>query len=151
MQIKQTRDTMSEIYCDALRIRNSVFVKEQGVPFELEVGSPIDEAHSVHFVGYVEGRALATVRLLVDSEDKTQAVVQRMAVLKEARGKGYANLLLESLLDFSHKSDIQFLTLHAQLSARDLYAKFGFLPQGEIFEEAGIDHITMTYDLLTSN
>ena len=37
MQIKQTRDTMSEIYCDALRIRNTVFVKEQGVPFDLEV------------------------------------------------------------------------------------------------------------------
>ncbi|QPS71181.1 GNAT family N-acetyltransferase [Lactococcus garvieae] len=148
MQIKQTRDTMSEIYCDALRIRNTVFVKEQGVPFELEVGSPIDEAHSVHFVGYENGEALATVRLLVDSDDKTKAVVQRMAVLKEVRGKGYANLLMQSLLDFAQGAGITLLTLHAQLSAKGLYDKFGFEAQGEVFEEAGIDHITMIYDKL---
>ncbi|HBC90151.1 MAG TPA: GNAT family N-acetyltransferase [Lactococcus sp.] len=149
MQIKQTRDTMSEIYCDALRIRNTVFVKEQGVPFELEVGSPVDEAHSVHFVGYEAGNALATVRLLVDPSDKTHALVQRMAVLKEARGKGYANALLQQLLEFSKKSGLTLLTLHAQLSAKDLYEKFGFEVQGEIFKEAGIDHITMTYDKFT--
>ncbi|MCI3859933.1 GNAT family N-acetyltransferase [Lactococcus garvieae] len=144
MQIKQTRDTMSEIYCDALRIRNTVFVKEQGVPFDLEVGSPIDEAHSVHFVGYEEGKALATVRLLVDSEDKKHAVVQRMAVLKEERGKGYANVLLQSLLDFCNQSGITLLTLHAQLSAKGLYEKFGFQAQGETFTEAGIEHVTMS-------
>ena len=32
MEIRVTRDTMSDIYFDALRIRNQVFVKEQGVP-----------------------------------------------------------------------------------------------------------------------
>ncbi|MFK5292669.1 GNAT family N-acetyltransferase, partial [Lactococcus lactis] len=29
MEIRVTRDTMSDIYFDALRIRNQVFVKEQ--------------------------------------------------------------------------------------------------------------------------
>lgn len=35
------------------------------------------------------------------------------------------------------------LHLHAQLPARDFYARQGFLPEGEVFEEAGIGHQQM--------
>lgn len=57
MEIRVTRDMMSDIYFDALRIRNQVFVKEQGVPYELEVGNALEEASAVHFVLYDEGVA----------------------------------------------------------------------------------------------
>ena len=144
MIIKNTRDTMSQVYFDALKIRNTVFVKEQGVPYSLEMASPKDEAMSVHFVFYNdEGKACATVRLLMD-EVHENVTLQRMAVLKEERGKGYAAQLLNELLDFSKKHQFHKITLHAQLTARGLYAKFGFTEEGEIFEEAGIKHITMT-------
>lgn len=142
MEIKITRDTMSEIYFDALRIRNQVFVKEQGVPYELEVGNAIEEASAVHFVLYDEKSARATVRLLVQPDQNT-ALVQRMAVLKEFRGRDYARFLLNQLLEFAQQAGIQEVILHAQLSARGLYAKFGFEEFGEIFEEAGIQHISM--------
>ena len=141
MDIKQTRDTMSATYFDALHIRNAVFVKEQGVPYALEMESPKDEAAAVHFVLYENGKALATLRLLDN-------VLQRMAVLAEARGKGYANILLQAVIDFAKSAGISELMLHAQLSALGLYDKFGFEPEGEIFEEAGIQHITMKKSLL---
>ena len=35
MIIKHTRDTLSETYLDAVAIRNTVFVKGQGVPLAL--------------------------------------------------------------------------------------------------------------------
>lgn len=140
MEIKQTRDTLSTTYFDALSIRNAVFVKEQGVPYALEMESPKDEAQAVHFVLYNGGKALATVRLLGN-------VVQRMAVLAEARGKGYANVLLEEVFRFARQSGLNELLLHAQLSAQGLYARHGFKPEGEIFEEAGIQHITMKKSL----
>lgn len=70
MEIRVTRDMMSDIYFDALRIRNQVFVKEQGVPYELEVGNALEEASAVHFVLYDEGVAKGTVRLLTDLDEK---------------------------------------------------------------------------------
>lgn len=142
MEIKITRDTMSDIYFDALRIRQQVFVKEQGVPYALEVENAVEEASAVHFVLYVEGKACGTVRLLADLEDHS-ALIQRMAILKEERGKGYANLLLANLTEFAQTADITKLNLHAQLSAKGLYARHDFVEVGEIFEEAGIQHITM--------
>lgn len=142
MEIKITRDTLSDIYFDALRIRNTVFVKEQGVAYELEVGDALEEASSVHFVLYDGEIALGTVRILADLEQKT-GLLQRMAILKEYRGKGYAPLLINRLLDFAQEMELQSLSLHAQLSVRAMYIKFGFAEVGEIFEEAGIEHITM--------
>ena len=142
--IRNTRDTMSEIYLAALKIRNEVFVKEQGVPYALEVENPVEEAAAVHFVYFDDGgKALATVRLLVNAEDRTLALVQRMAVIKEARGQGIAAQLLTYLTDFAREHGVQTLILHAQLSARGFYDKAGFLSEGEVFEEAGIRHITM--------
>lgn len=142
MEIRVTRDTMSDIYFDALRIRNQVFVKEQGVPYELEVGNALEEASAVHFVLYDEGVAKGTVRLLTDLDEKT-ALVQRMAILKEARGHGYAAILIDRLIEFARETKLNKLELHAQLSARGLYSKFHFNEVGQIFEEAGIQHIQM--------
>lgn len=142
MEIRVTRDTMSDIYFDALRIRNQVFVKEQGVPYELEVGNALEEASAVHFVLYDEGVAKGTVRLLTYLDEKT-ALVQRMAILKEARGHGYAAILIDRLIEFAKETKLNKLELHAQLSARGLYSKFHFNEVGQIFEEAGIQHIQM--------
>jgi predicted GNAT family N-acyltransferase len=143
MIIKNTRDTMSDVYLDALRIRNEVFVKEQGVPQTLEVGSPVEEAKAVHFVYYDdEGRALGTVRLLLDDSCR-HGLIQRMAVIKSARGAGIATALLKNLTFFASEYGTRSLTLHAQISARGFYEKMGYSSKGEIFEEAGIQHITM--------
>lgn len=142
--IKNTRDTMSDVYLDALRIRNRVFVKEQGVPHSLEVGSPIEEAKAVHFVYYDEaGKAIGTVRLLIDDSCQS-GLIQRMAVIKSARGSGVAAKLMANLTDFAQEHGVQKLWLHAQLSAIGFYEKMGYSQEGEIFVEAGIQHITMT-------
>lgn len=50
MKVVQTKDTMSNIYLDAVRIRHQVFVVEQGVPLSREIDK--DEAHCIHFVLY---------------------------------------------------------------------------------------------------
>ncbi|MEY8514873.1 GNAT family N-acetyltransferase [Lactococcus taiwanensis] len=142
MEIRVTRDTMSDIYFDALRIRNQVFVKEQGVPYELEVGNALEEASAVHFVLYDGSVAQGTVRLLPHL-DEHSALIQRMAILKEGRNKGYGTLLLERLLEFSKASHIDKLELHAQVSAKAFYHKYLFTEVGAIFEEAGIAHIQM--------
>ena len=140
MKIVQTKDTMSEIYLDALRIRNHVFVEEQQVPLTLEIDE--NEAYSVHFVLYVKGVAKATVRLL--PMDATHVKVQRMAVEKDARGQGYGQFLLEAAEDFARKQGFTQITLGAQLSARPFYEKSGYVTRGPVFLDAGIEHVEMT-------
>lgn len=62
MKIKQTRNTLSDTYLDAVRIRQVVFVKGQGVPMSLEIDE--NEAYCLHFVLYDEqGQAAATCRI----------------------------------------------------------------------------------------
>ena len=63
--------------------------------------------------------------------------------LKEERGKGYAKLLVNAASTFAKDHEITEIILHAQLTARGLYEKLNFIPEGAIFEEAGIQHITM--------
>lgn len=143
MLIVQTKDTMSDIYLDAVRIRNQVFVKEQGVPIEIEIDK--NEAYAIHFVLYDDEEKrhpLATVRLL-PLNDQTMKL-QRMAVLSQFRGQGLGETIIQAAESFAHDQGFKKITLGAQLSAADFYQKLGYQKEGETFKDAGIDHITMT-------
>jgi predicted GNAT family N-acyltransferase len=66
--------------------------------------------------------------------------------LSAYRGQGIGCLLVEFVLaDIRQMSATQGkkIYLHAQVSAMGLYKKFGFVPEGEMFEEAGIQHYKM--------
>jgi predicted GNAT family N-acyltransferase len=70
-----------------------------------------------------------------------------MAVKKQMRGSDLGRRILQSLMDAATaRGDTQVL-LHAQCSAQGFYKRAGFIPQGEIFEEAGIAHIEMVCSL----
>ena len=70
-----------------------------------------------------------------------------MAVLKGYRGQTLGQQLMTYVLKYAKQQEIERVTLHAQLTAKTFYAKLGFQEEGEIFDEAGIEHITMTQKL----
>jgi len=79
MIIKHTRDTLSETYLDAVAIRNTVFVKGQGVPRSIEIDA--NEAYCIHFVLYDDkGKAAATVHL---SSTSIMAIKKSVTSLKK--------------------------------------------------------------------
>lgn len=137
MKILITKDTMSDIYLDAVRIRQKVFVQEQGVPANLEIDE--NEAYSVHFVLYTDDqKPAATVRLL-PLDDQTFKL-QRMAVLKDYRGNNLgAEIIAEAEL-FAKQQQFKKIELGAQLTAEKFYQKLGYIAYGEVFQDAGIDH-----------
>ena len=147
MIIKHTRDTLSETYLDAVAIRNTVFVKGQGVPHSIEIDA--NEAYCIHFVLYDDkDKAAATVRLL-PNKDLTQLILQRMAVLEAYQGQGLGSILLKEAEDFAQEQSFQTISLHAQLRALKFYLNNGYQEIGKIFEEAGIQHITVEKSLIS--
>ncbi len=116
-------------------IRTQVFVVEQNVAPELEWEG--DDHLFEHIIAYDNGHAVGTGR--VDASGR----IGRMAVLREARGRGIGEALLQALLERARERGLSSAHLHAQCHAQAFYARSGFVPYGEIFDEAGIDHIAM--------
>lgn len=130
----QHKATLSEI-------RFEVFVKEQGVPPDLELDEHDNEA--IHFLAFFksEDKPIATARLLADGH------IGRMAVLKPYRDQSVGRFLLDSVIDMARNNSYGKLFLNAQTDATGFYNKAGFIAEGEEFLDAGIPHIRMTKKL----
>ncbi|MFP3891364.1 GNAT family N-acetyltransferase [uncultured Ralstonia sp.] len=121
---------------EARAIRYDVFVIEQGVPVELEWDEWDDQCwHAL--ARDTAGRAVATGRLLPDGH------IGRMAVRQEARGTGVGARVLDALIDKARELGYPELVLNSQTHAMPFYARAGFTPEGDEYEEAGIPHRTM--------
>ncbi|MDY0906842.1 GNAT family N-acetyltransferase [Pedobacter sp. CFBP9032] len=117
-------------------IRKIVFVDEQSCPPELEWEH---EDESIHFLATHNGQPCGACRW---RKTDLGYKLERFAVLKDFRGQGVGRALIaEALSDLPE--DAHYIYLNSQLDAMSLYAKFGFIAEGEQFEEAGIQHFKM--------
>jgi len=121
-------------------IRTSVFIEEQGVPVARERDALDDSAQ--HWLA-VDGdeRPLGTIRMLNDGH------IGRMAVLKEARGRGIGGALLSAAVNYAKDQSLFDVYLHAQSHALAFYRGAGFEPYGDEFLDAGINHQAMRLQL----
>lgn len=125
---------------DARALRTEVFLQEQQIPLELEWDGADDAA--VHAVAYNRlGVPVATGRLLQQASGVGR--IGRMAVTRLLRGAGVGQAVLQALIQAALQRGDHTVVLHAQRSAQGFYARAGFVPQGDEFEEAGIAHIEM--------
>ena len=121
-------------------VRTQVFVQEQGIDAKDEWDSA--DADAVHAVVTNRfGHPLGTARLLKKSPGVAQ--IGRMAVVRVMRGSGLGGQLLNALVDIAKARGDKEVRLHAQTSAQAFYAREGFVPMGEPFDEVGIAHIEM--------
>jgi len=127
-----------------LRIRRAVFIEEQGVP-EADELDDLDHACR-HFLATAaqESRpseAQGTARLLFLDEDTAKA--QRVAVLAAQRGRGVGAALMFALEGEAARAGRSVMVLASQLSAAPFYERLGYARYGEVFVDAGIDHVMM--------
>lgn len=115
-------------------IREEVFVMEQNVPLALEWDE--HDASAQHFLAFIDQQAVATARLKSDGQ------IGRMAVRRPYRGQGIGDALLRFVLDTARATHDE-VYLHAQVQVKAFYQRHGFIEQGEVFKDAGIDHIHM--------
>ncbi len=128
-----------EVLERVFEIRRVVFVGEQNCPPELEWEH---EDESTHFLARISGVPAGACRW---RKTPNGYKLERFAVLSEYRGRGIGQELVSAVLN-DLPDDARYVYLNAQLDARGLYRKFGFVQVGEQFEEAGIQHFKMELD-----
>ena len=146
-----TAADLPELYA----LRHEVFVVGQAVPPELERDSL--DAGAQHAVAFLDGVLVGTGRLVSGQIDEQGSLVPgsagavgtigRMAVLADMRGAGIGRSLLDLLVASARSDGLPAVELHAQLHARGFYERAGFTPCGEIYLEAGIEHLGMRREL----
>ena len=121
---------------DAKKIREEVFVKEQGFQNEFD---EIDKK-SVHIVLYDENTPVAVCRLYCEN---FVYVLGRLAVIKNYRGKNIGSLMLEEAEKYVSEKGGNEIILHAQCRATGFYKKSGYSEYGEIDYDEYCPHIHM--------
>ncbi|RRG18774.1 GNAT family N-acetyltransferase [Weissella viridescens] len=137
LEIKR-QNGLGKIAEDALKIRDAVFIGEQGVSVQREHDGA--DQQRMHYVGYLDGKPATTARVLINGANWH---IERVATLKTARGSGHAQRLMRQIMDDASQSGIYTIDLNAQMTAMPFYEKLGFVRQGEVFVDAGMDHVEM--------
>ena len=136
-------------------LRHDVFVVGQGVPVELERDEL--DAGADHAVALRDDRVVGTGRLVdgrIDEDGRlepdtpgTVGTVGRMAVHDAVRRTGVGRALLDLLVQRAADRGLPAVELHAQVHARSFYERAGFTAFGEVYLEAGIEHLGMRREL----
>lgn len=133
--MKISKVSWAEAKAELSAIRRAVFIDEQAVPEELEWDG--EDEHALHVLVTEDDKPVGCARMLADGH------IGRMAVLPGYRGRGAGRLMLKTLLMEAEKLKRGRVFLNAQTRAAGFYAKYGFIPVGGEFPDAGIPHIRM--------
>ena len=126
-----------------LGIRQQVFVVEQGVP-EARERDGLDP-DCWHVLARNEaGQPIGCARLSPEHK------IGRMAVLSEWRSQGVGMALLRELIARARTLGWGEVTLAAQVSAMGFYEREGFIAHGDVFDDAGLAHRSMSLKLATT-
>lgn len=125
---------------DAYSIRREVFIHEQNVPEEEDIDGT--DHSCIHLVAYDNGIPVSTGRIMVTKED---FIIGRVATLKNYRGRGIATSVMHALINACAEMGSDRKILHAQLTALSFYTKLGFTAYGDVFLDAGIQHVAMEH------
>ncbi len=139
--IEVTRTEEDDDFDIIFKIRKIVFVQEQNVPEEEEWDE--FEHVSKHYIARYNDIPAGTARWRTTLTGDIK--LERFAVLQEYRGNGVGEALVRSLLQDVPKRLGTKIYLHAQIHVETFYKKFGFVSEGEPFEEAGISHVKMVW------
>ena len=138
MTVREARDAAEVQAARELRIR--VFCDEQGVEPELEVDGLDDEATQV--IALDESGVIATCRLRYPEAGVCK--LERMVVDARQRRLGVGAKLMDWAEEEARANGAKTMVLNSQLRAQAFYASCGYVPEGETFMDAGIEHIRMT-------
>ena len=116
-------------------IRHDVFVIGQNVPSEIEIDGKDPQCY--HVLITIDDIPIATGRMEKDGH------IGRIAVLESYRGKHYGQKIMNKLEEVAREEGIKRVYLGSQVHAMEFYSKLGYIPFGEYYFEAKMEHRRM--------
>lgn len=127
---------------EAMIVRTTVFVEEQGFVDEYDAIDPV----ATHFVMYDEdNNPVATCRVFtLDGQgEEGFFFLGRLAVIKEHRGRGLGAEIVTAAEAYVRAAGGEGILLHSQSAASGFYRAVGYTAFGEPDEEQGCPHVWM--------
>lgn len=128
----------------AMEVRRTVFIEEQGVPAAIEMDE--NDATAIHFVAYQYTQPIAAGR--IREIEPGFGKVERVCVLPEYRGQHIGIMLMEAMEEHARSIGMFKLKLNSQTYAIPFYEKLGYAITSDEFFEADISHHSMEKNLL---
>ncbi len=121
-------------------LRHKIFRIGQNVPYD-EDEIYEEELEAKSYLITLNEKPIGTIRYRKTEEGYK---VERFGILEQYRGKGYGYKSFEFFINMlAAKYNPCKIYFNAQIYVKGLYAKLGFIEEGESFLEAGIEHIKM--------
>lgn len=131
-------------YAAAMAVRTVVFVEEQGFPPHEEFDRW--DAAATHFGVWAGNGVVGTARLF----ERYPGVgkLGRVALRRECRGRGWGRLLVAAVVRHADQIGLPEVIADAQVQLLPFYESFGFIAEGEPFDEGGFTHRRIRRQLL---
>jgi ElaA protein len=132
--------SLTELY-ELLRLRSEVFVVEQNCVF-IDQDNKDQKCH--HLLLYANGELAAYSRIVPAGISYPEVSIGRVVTSPQFRGTGLGRQIMELAIKSCYEifGPIN-IRIGAQYYALKFYGSLGFVQEGEIYDEDGIDHIEM--------
>ena len=145
---KHFKDLSNEELYEIFRLRLSVFVVEQNCPYQDADGKDLK---CFHLMGHLPltpskggGQLIAYARILPQNVSYKEPSIGRVVTSVSARRTGAGKILMEKSLEFIKKEFGNIpVRIGAQKYLQKFYESFGFVREGDEYDEDGIPHIIM--------
>jgi ElaA protein len=132
--------TVDELYAQ-LRLRSEVFVVEQNCVF-LDMDDKDQKCD--HLLGWIGDDLAASARIVPAGISYSEPSIGRVVTSPKYRGTGSGKELMEEAIRLTIQlHGNQPIRIGAQLYLKKFYTSLGFIADGEIYLEDGIEHIEM--------
>lgn len=138
---KHFNDLSAEELYRIFHLRLSVFVVEQNCPYQDADGK---DRNAFHLWGEQNGKMIVYARILPANLSYKETSIGRVVTSKEARGTGVGKAVMKKAMEFIRKEFGNVpVRIGAQAYLQRFYENFGFIRQGNEYDEDGIPHIIM--------
>lgn len=132
--------TTDELYA-LLRVRNEVFIVEQGAVYQDLDG---DDQAAIHLWKTEGGEIKAMARVTPAGKHLPEDSIGR--IITTERGKGLGMEVVRKALEVARERlGARRILIQAQLQAKGFYEKAGFVSVSEPYMHEGLPHLDMTY------
>ena len=130
----------NELYALA-KLRQQVFIVEQN-----SIYTDLDDhdQEAIHFLDFEPSGKLTVYARYRWEKGSNKVKIERVVLDKSVRGKGQGKRLMQRMLSDINLNYPKLTTiLSAQVNVCHFYHSLGFITQGGVYDDGGIEHINM--------